>query len=132
MKHLLSVIIFIFYAHFSIADEIKIVVNMPMESSKPLNECNSQICKLLLSNIKSAKRTIDFAIYGLRGQDEILSALINAEKRGVVVRGIVDKDIGNKNYYTDTHLIDKNLRNIKSDHKIDLITDEYLKRKFKN
>ena len=132
MKKLLSVIIFIFYAHFSIADEIKIIVNMPMESSKPLNQCKSEICKLLLSNIKSAKRTIDFAIYGLRGQDEILSALINAEKRGVVVRGIVDKDIGINNYYTDTHLIDKNLRNIKSDHKIDLITDEYLKRKFKN
>ena len=132
MKFLLTIVVFLTLSKLCQADSIRVVVNMPMESSKPLNQCKSQICKILLSNIQSAKRTIDFAIYGLRRQDKILSALINAEKRGVAVRGIVDKDIDNKNYYTDTHLIDKNLKNIKSDHKIDLRTDEYLKRKYKN
>ena len=39
-----------------------------------------------------------------------MQALINAEKRGVKVRGITDKTLEGKSYYTDTHLIAENLK----------------------
>ena len=53
--------------------------------------------------------------------------MVNAEKRGVKVRGLVDKNIENENYYSDTHLIEKQLSNIKNDYFSDLKTAEYLK-----
>ena len=75
------------------------------------------------------KSTIDFAIYGLRGQPHILNALIAAENKGIIVRGIIDKTVDGKSYYSDTHLLEKRLRNIKSDHKSDLRTKRYLEKR---
>jgi len=106
---------------------IKILTNSPLDYSHPRDDCSSEICKELLSLIQSSSQTIDFAIYGLRGQDEILNALINAQNRGVKVRGVIDKDIFNKNYYSDTHLLESNLANIKSDYRKDLRTLSNLK-----
>jgi len=61
----------------------------------------------LLQEIQDAERTIDFAIYGLRNQPAILEALILAKKRGVRIRGVVDKDTKNHNYYGSTELLYK-------------------------
>ena len=66
-------------------DTIKLITNSPINNNGPSKDCNVEICTSLLELINSANKTIDFAIYGLRGQDEILQALINAEKRGVKV-----------------------------------------------
>ena len=106
-------------------DTIKLITNSPINNNGPSKDCNVEICTSLLELINSANKTIDFAIYGLRGQDEILQALINAEKRGVKVRGITDKTLEGKSYYTDTHLIAENLKNVRDDHKVDIKRAEY-------
>lgn len=59
----------------------------------------------LLNLIDGAKKEIDFAIYGIRGQDDIIQALLAAQKRGVKIKGVVDSDSHGKNYYCDTHLL---------------------------
>lgn len=72
------------------------------EFKKPSNEVRTEAGKVLVEKINNAQKTIDFAFYGLSKQDEILNALINAQKRGVKIRGIVDKNIENKNDYSGT------------------------------
>ena len=62
---------------------------------------------------KNIKNNIDFAIYGLQDQDIILNALISAQKRGVKIRGIVDKD--ELNFYKDSNLLFKYFDNVKND-----------------
>jgi phosphatidylserine/phosphatidylglycerophosphate/cardiolipin synthase-like enzyme len=104
---------------------VRILMNSPLEHSSPQNNCNAEICSALLSLIINAKSTIDFAIYGLRGQDAILGALTDAQERGVLVRGIIDKDISNKNYYSDTHLLETSLNQIKTDYLQDRKTAKY-------
>lgn len=71
--------------------------------------------------INQAEDSIDFAIYGLRGQKTILNALVDAQERGVVVRGVIDKDIHNKSYYSDTHLLETRLDNVRSDYQHDVM-----------
>ena len=58
------------------ADSLKIIVNSPIDQVKPNQKCDQEICKTLLDLINESKSSIDFAIYGLRGQPEILDALI--------------------------------------------------------
>ncbi len=107
-------------------DTIKLITNSPIHKNGPNKDCNTEICTSLLKLINSANKTIDFAIYGLRGQNEILQALIKAEKRGVIVRGITDKTLEGKSYYTDTHLLSENLKFVHDDRKIDIDRAEYL------
>ena len=97
------------------ADEINLILNSPINKSGPSNDCEADICKTLLSAILTAEKTIDFAIYGMRGQPDILEALESALDRGVKVRGIIDKDIDDKNYYADTWMLEEKLTNIRSD-----------------
>ncbi len=59
----------------------------------------------LLNLIDGAKKEISFAIYGIRGQNDIVQALLAAQKRGVKIKGVVDSDSHGKNYYCDTHLL---------------------------
>ena len=120
-------VLFYYKQNFSNAPSIKLITNTPLDKKGPSENCNAEICSSLLKLINEAKTSIDFAIYGLRGQNEILQALVIAEKRGVKVRGLVDKNIENENYYSDTHLIEKQLSNIKNDYFSDLKTAEYLK-----
>ena len=58
----------------------------------PEPTCNRPVCQQLLAQINGAKRSIDFAIYGVRAQDAIINALVAAEQRGVIVRGVVDTE----------------------------------------
>lgn len=108
---------------------IKIVPQSPLEYTSPSKDCNTNICKELIGLIYNSKDTIDFAIYGFRGQKEILNALINAKNRGVKIRGIIDKNIKGKNYYSDTYLVEKNFKQIKSDYNQDIKTKKLLQRK---
>ena len=71
-------------------------------SSLPSTNTTTSFGKELIKLIDNAKDEISFAIYGLRGQDNILEALIAAQERGVLVKGVVDSDVHNKNYYSDT------------------------------
>jgi len=123
---ILSSLIFNSVAYAS--SSIKIITNSPLVYTSPNNNCNAEICIELLSLINNSKQTIDFAIYGLRGQSDILDALVNAKKRGVKVRGVIDKDISGNNYYLDTHLIERIFQNIKSDYNQDVRTSSRLKK----
>ena len=58
----------------------------------PESTCNRPVCQELLGLIQGATSSIDFAIYGLRAQSDILNALVAAQARGVVVRGVVDSE----------------------------------------
>ncbi len=110
-------------------DSIEIITNSPLAFPAPNKLCTAKICKSLKKLIDNSRESIDFAIYGLRNQQEILESLIDAEKRGVVVRGVIDKDIFNKSYYTDTHLLEENLKNISSDYLVDKSTLKMLPKK---
>jgi phosphatidylserine/phosphatidylglycerophosphate/cardiolipin synthase-like enzyme len=70
----------------------------------PEATCTRPACKRLLSAIGKSERTIEFAVYGLRSQAHVISALAAAQKRGVVVRGVVDAlDSSCKSFeYADT------------------------------
>ena len=110
-KLIVYIVLVIIFSKVSYAENsIKLITNSPLNTNGPSENCNVEICTSLLELIKDSKKTIDFAIYGLRGQKEILNALIAAEKRGVIVRGIVDKTLKGYSYYTDTHLLPKNLQ----------------------
>ena len=89
---LILVFVLIIFSSFSTAfgkSSIKIITNSPLVYTSPNNNCNTGICNELISLINNSKHTIDFAIYGLRGQDEILNALINAKNRGIKIRGVI-------------------------------------------
>ena len=120
--------------HFitSTNDYIKLLINSPLIFKAPQKTCRSKICISLLSEIESANKTIDFAIYGMRGQSKILDALIKADKRGVKIRGVVDKDINNKSYYADTNILIDSLNNVKTDYYADLDELKKQKKKYKS
>jgi phosphatidylserine/phosphatidylglycerophosphate/cardiolipin synthase-like enzyme len=109
-------------------EEINLLLNSPINKNGPATDCQTNICIALVKSILKAERTIDFAIYGMRGQPHILSALEAAAIRGVKIRGIVDKDIDDKNYYADTWRLEKNFKNIRSDYVSDKETLQKLKK----
>lgn len=100
---------------FSISINAKDTLYLHLPSDLPSKKVNTTFGDELLKLIDSANDEIYFAIYGIRGQDGILKALLRAKKRGVTIKGIVDSDSKNKNYYSDTHLLYKYF-DIKSDH----------------
>jgi phosphatidylserine/phosphatidylglycerophosphate/cardiolipin synthase-like enzyme len=108
---------------------IKVITNSPLTHLTPNKSCESKICKELIYLIENAEDSIDFAVYGLRGQIEVLNTLIAAKNRGVSIRGVIDKDVYGKTYYSDTYLLEENFDAIKSDYEKDLNTLSLLKNK---
>ncbi len=68
----------------------------------PSYKTRTQAGQELIKLINDAQESIDFAFYGFSYQEDILSALINAQKRGVKVRGVVDINVNGKNDYSGT------------------------------
>lgn len=81
----------------------------------PSSKCLTTACQSLLKQINSAKSTIDFAIYGVDNQPEIINALINAQNRGVKVRWVYDTDKRGHTIYLETVRLKKLLKNGRSD-----------------
>lgn len=106
------------------ADDARFVANLPGEAQA--DQCDREVCTSLLEFIDGADTSIDFAIYGLRGQTAILQALVRAQERGVRVRGIVDADVNGENYYDDTPQLMRALGTVHTDHETDLRTREAL------
>jgi phosphatidylserine/phosphatidylglycerophosphate/cardiolipin synthase-like enzyme len=73
----------------SFAYSVKFTTN---QHGSPESTCNRPVCQELRSAIGGAERSIDFAIYGMRAQPHIINALVDAQHRGVVVRGVVDSE----------------------------------------
>ena len=105
----------LFINGFANADNIYLYVNSPLDKKGPSENCDVPLCSSLIELIESSNSTIDFAIYGLRGQPYILKALERAKNRGVLVRGIVDKTTENKSYYSDTWRLERLITNTRSD-----------------
>jgi phosphatidylserine/phosphatidylglycerophosphate/cardiolipin synthase-like enzyme len=62
------------------------------QHGQPERRCDRPICQQLLAAIERATRSVDFAVYGVRGQPTIIAALVAAQARGVRVRGVVDTE----------------------------------------
>jgi phosphatidylserine/phosphatidylglycerophosphate/cardiolipin synthase-like enzyme len=56
----------------------------------------------LIAAIDAATTSIDFAVYGFNGSEEIIAALVAAKTRGVTVRGVVDSYAGGSYPYRST------------------------------
>lgn len=96
-------------------ENIKIIFFDLNNVFKPNNKCTTIGCTTLKEEINNAKETIDFAIYGINNQPEIINALINAYKRGVKIRWVCDYDKKLNNYYPDTLKLQEELPNFTSD-----------------
>lgn len=128
---LICFLLSIFVTPFSVAGDttLKLLLNSPIEKNQPSQNCKSEICRALLNSINEAEARIDFAVYGLRGQPKILKALIRAQKRGVSIRGVIDKNTDNENYYSDTWRLERSFETIRSDYQKDMHTLRILSNK---
>lgn len=113
------IILFICFKLFS-----KESLYLHFPSPLPSDSSQTAYGKALVALIKNSKREIIFAIYGLRGQNELLQALIDAKSRGVKIKGVVDSDSHGKNYYTDTDKLYKYFE-IASDRKSHIMHNKF-------
>ena len=60
----------------------------------------------------------------MRNQTQILEALQAAQSRGVIVRGVVDRDRERENYYSSTDRWVKQLENVRDDYDAETILDQ--------
>jgi phosphatidylserine/phosphatidylglycerophosphate/cardiolipin synthase-like enzyme len=96
-------IVFLLVISFLYAQSISLYFNTPL--SYPHTKSSTSFGDKLKELINNSKKEICFAIYGFREQNDILEALINAKKRGVKIKGVVDSNTNNQNYYKDTFLL---------------------------
>ena len=82
--------------------DIELILQYPLQFDSPADRCESRICLKLIELLDAAEDSVDFAVYGARLQTDVLEAVLRAQKRGVTVRGVVDKDRENNNYYSST------------------------------
>lgn len=104
---------------------IKILFSDYTTNLKVSNECKSDICKEILTQINSSQQTIDMAIYGYEHVPAIEFALSNAMKRGVRIRLVYDRDLNGKNIYSDTDFISKFIPNSVSDLDNSIMHDKF-------
>jgi phosphatidylserine/phosphatidylglycerophosphate/cardiolipin synthase-like enzyme len=98
---------------------IGLLLHAPSDRPTPVDRCEIELCTSLLALIEGAQTSIDFAIYGMRNQTELLAALEAAKVRGVRLRGIVDRDVAGDNYYSSTNTMIAALGNVRDDRKVD-------------
>lgn len=98
---------------------IRLLLNDPTGRATPSDSCEVELCTALLELIEGAQTSIDFAIYGMRNQQAVLSALKAAKARGVRLRGVVDRDVDGDNYYSSTNTMTTALGQVRDDRKCD-------------
>ncbi len=81
---------------------MRLLFHDPLQYDKPDDRCATDLCKYAVRIIDNAQTSVDFAFYGVRNQSALFNAIVNAQKRGVLVRGVVDKDSDGNSYYHDT------------------------------
>lgn len=101
MKSLILILLLSFFV------DAKEYLYTHIPSNLPSKKADTSFGEELINLINNSEDKICFAIYGLRRQDDILEALLNAQKRGVKIKGVVDSDTKGKNYYSDTPLLHK-------------------------
>ncbi|MFM2162051.1 MAG: hypothetical protein RLZZ383_1563 [Pseudomonadota bacterium] len=105
------------------SEPVRLLIRDPTGTTAPNTQCNVPFCESLLELIEGATTSIDFAVYGVRGQPAILDALAAAKARGVAIRGIVDRDLAGINYYSDTEAMIARIGNVRDDLQTDKRTD---------
>ena len=100
-------------------ENIKIIFTDLNETFLPNKQCRNEACLTLKNEIDNAQSSIDFAIYGISNQPEIINALQKAQKRGVKIRWVCDYDKKDKDYYKDT----KTLKQIIKSYNTDIVYD---------
>ena len=101
-------------------DKIKVFFFELNNIYKPCNKCKSIGCNALKYEIDNAKESIDFAIYGINNQPQIINALVNAKNRGVKIRWVCDFNEKHGNYYPDTLELQRKVPNFYSDKNYEL------------
>ncbi len=97
------------------SDPVRLILNNPAGREAPSHTCDVELCTSLLELIERSEKSIDFAIYGMRGQPQIFDALIAAKERGVVVRGVIDRTVDGANYYKDTEALVEKIGTVHDD-----------------
>ena len=100
--------------------KLELLLYQPGDRPAPTDRCDVPLCSSLLGLIEGAQTSIDFAIYGMRNQSQVMAALAAAKARGVKVRGVVDRDREGKNYYSSTDAMVEALGDVHSDQQSDL------------
>ncbi len=98
---------------------VRLILHDPTGTTAPKDECASELCTSLLGLIEGAATSIDFAVYGMRNQTRLLDALKAAKTRGVKIRGVVDRDIEGRNYYSSTEKLVAAVGDVRSDYEAD-------------
>lgn len=98
-----------------VKESVRLILHNPKGIDAPTDNCDAAHCKALLDLINGAESHLDFAIYGIRHQSAIRDALIAAKKRGVAVRGVVDRTLDGKNYYASTDALVEALGTVRDD-----------------
>jgi phosphatidylserine/phosphatidylglycerophosphate/cardiolipin synthase-like enzyme len=101
------------------AEPVQLFLNDPVGRRGPANQCEDAHCKALLDILNKAESKIEFAVYGFRDQSAIINALLNAQKRGVKIRGIVDMNEEGVNYYSSTESVMELIPDIQTDYEAD-------------
>lgn len=96
-------------------DPVHLILHDPTGRPAPSEACDVDLCRSLLAAIDEADETIDFAVYGLRGQPAIHDALVRAKARGVTVRGVIDRTLDGENYYGGTEALVAALGTVRDD-----------------
>lgn len=99
--------------------DIRLVMFEPSTRPSPSDRCEVELCTSLLALIEGAETSVDFAVYGMRNQPQLLAALQAAKARGVRVRGVVDRDVEGDNYYSSTETMVAALHDVRDDRKVD-------------
>lgn len=110
-------------------DELKIRRNGPIEVyynnphlyTDPSRKTTSEIGLALIDLIDSSKKSIDFALYGMRNQPEVYKALERAKERGVLIRGVVDMNVDGTNTFKDTKKLFNIVDSIQTDYNWELV-----------
>jgi phosphatidylserine/phosphatidylglycerophosphate/cardiolipin synthase-like enzyme len=97
-------------------ETVELVLHDPADRTGPVNGCDVPLCTLLLERIEQATERVDFALYGVRKQSAIVEALKAAQARGVVVRGVVDRDGAGKSYYSGTNSLKEDFETVRDDY----------------
>ena len=100
----------------ALGQTVELILQDPLEFSTPADRCANQMCTRLIELIDEADSSLDFAVYGARNQSAILHALLRAKDRGVEIRGYVDRDADDNNYYSSTNDWVQRIGNIRTDH----------------
>ncbi len=101
------------------ADELRLILNDPVDRARSADQCDVELCTSLVALIDGATTSVDLALYGLRRQSAVLEALRAAKARGVRLRGVVDMDANHETYYADTLALVDVLGDVTSDYLVD-------------